>query len=196
MDVDETVLDNSLFQGQLVIDRTSYTTETWTAWVAQRRAAAVPGAVEFVRHAIGTGVRVFFVTNRSAGEEADTVANLRAVGIAATPESVLASGENGWTSDKTGRREHLAQTHRLVLLIGDDLGDFVGVANLGVPERLALVTTHASRWVDRWVLLPNPQYGSWERALYPGVSGDAEILAKKRSQVRGFAAAAASAVAN
>lgn len=32
-------------------------------------------------------------------------------------------------------------------------------------ERLALADRFADRWQRSWILLPNPYYGSWERAL-------------------------------
>src|SRR5215218_6691142 len=46
LDLDETVFDNSAFQGQLVRDRRSYTEDAWREWVHARRAGAVPGAQE------------------------------------------------------------------------------------------------------------------------------------------------------
>ena len=44
MDLDETVFDNSPFQGQLVLDRATYTPERWGRWVAL---AAVVAADHF-----------------------------------------------------------------------------------------------------------------------------------------------------
>jgi predicted secreted acid phosphatase len=51
---------------------------------------------------------------------------------------------------------------------------------------MELAQKHASRWARDWILLPNPLYGSWERALYPGLTDEREILARKRSLVKGF----------
>jgi acid phosphatase len=100
---------------------------------------------------------------------------------------VLATGENGWSSDKTGRRAFVARTHRILLLIGDDLNDFVSVAAAKTPsDRLALAKQHSAKWMDRWVLIPNPAYGSWDRIIYAGVTADPEVLLKKREAVRGF----------
>ena len=62
----------------------------------------------------------------------------------------------------------------------------MSTARLAPPERLKLAMTHADRWNRSWFLLPNPMYGSWERALYPGLTNDAEILAKKKAALRGF----------
>jgi 5'-nucleotidase (lipoprotein e(P4) family) len=186
LDLDETVLDNSSAQGQFVLDRTGYRPDAWTAWVHTVAATAIPGAQAFIARAEKDGVKVFFVTNRSLIEQPDTLKNLAALGITASDDTVLCSGENGWTSDKTARRAQIAQSYRVLLLVGDDMNDFVSTAKLTPAERIALAKQHADRWGKSWILLPNAMYGSWERALYPGVTNDDDILARKRQQVKGF----------
>lgn len=186
LDLDETVLDNSPAQAQVVLERTIYQPDMWSAWVDKAAATAIPGAQAFLSLAEKRGVKAFFITNRTAAEQGATLKNLAALGIPASDETVLCSGENGWTSDKTARRALVARSHRVLLLVGDDMNDFVSTAKLTPPERLALAKTHAGRWGKHWILLPNPLYGSWERALYPGLIKDEEILLRKREQVRGF----------
>lgn len=186
LDLDETVLDNSPSEGQLVLDRTVYSQEMWTAWVHRMAAAAIPGAQSFIAGAEKHGVKVFFVTNRLQSEQEDTLKNLAALGITASDDTVLCSGENGWTSDKTARRAEIAKSYRVLLLVGDDMNDFVSTAKLTPEQRLALAKTHADRWGKSWILLPNAMYGSWERALFPGLIKDEEILLRKRQQVKGF----------
>jgi 5'-nucleotidase (lipoprotein e(P4) family) len=186
LDLDETVLDNSPAEGQSVLDRAAYLQDTWGAWVHTVAAAALPGAQSFVADAEKSGVKVFFVTNRSLSEQEDTLKNLAALGIAASDDTVLCSGENGWTSDKTARRAEIAKSYRVLLLVGDDMNDFVSTSTLTPPQRLALAKTHADRWGKSWILLPNAMYGSWERALFPGLTKDEEILLRKRQQVKGF----------
>jgi 5'-nucleotidase (lipoprotein e(P4) family) len=186
LDLDETVLDNSPLQAQLVLERTLYLPAIWDAWVSKMAAGLVPGSKDFIAFAESRGIRTFYVTNRTLAEQERTLTNLAALGIAASDATVLCVGENGWTSDKTARRAEIAKTHRVLLLIGDDMSDFVSTANLSPSQRTALAMSHASRWGRGWVLLPNPLYGSWERALYPGLTEDNGILARKRSQLKGF----------
>lgn len=188
MDLDETVLDNSRFQGQLVLDRTVYESRLWTAWVDQAAATAVPGAIAFIRNARARGVRVIFVTNRTAAEERKTIDNLNVLLDGQTdPEDVLCVGERDWPSDKSSRRLFLASRYRILLLVGDDLNDFVSVAPARTPaDRLALAEANAARWRDRWVLIPNAAYGSWDRVLTQGASSDADVLRQKRHSVAGF----------
>lgn len=187
LDLDETVLDNSRFQGELVRRRLVYTPELWREWVRQRRAELVPGAGAFLAAARERGVAVFFVTNRRIEEEGDTVANLADLGVDAAPETLLCAGENDWPSDKAARRTLIAGTHRIVALVGDDLGDFVP-ARLPVAERAAAAERHAAWWGTRWIVVPNPAYGSWERALLGYESGlsDEQSLQTKRALVKGF----------
>ena len=92
-----------------------------------------------------------------------------------------------WTSEKTTRRAEVASSFRVLLLIGDDLGDFVSGARARPEERVALVERYADRWQQSWILLPNPYYGSWERALLDNRRDltDDEILRLKLERLRG-----------
>jgi 5'-nucleotidase (lipoprotein e(P4) family) len=186
IDLDETVLDNSAFQGQLVRDRQPYTEAAWEEWVRTGQAGAVPGAPAFIHTVEDRGVRVFYVSNRAAGQEDSTVANLRTLGVDTTGDRVLSPGEHGWTTDKSPRRAFVAEHHRVLMLVGDDLGDFVAISRLSLAEREALVDRYADRWLERWVILPNASYGSWLRALTPGLSSDRDVLEKKLATIRGY----------
>jgi acid phosphatase len=98
---------------------------------------------------------------------------------------MLAKGEQpAWTSDKTSRRAHVANTYRVLLLIGDDFNDFVFAK--GTPdERRAAIASHSNRLGVDWFLIPNPLYGSWERALFHSAA-DCEMIEEKRSHLQGF----------
>ncbi len=189
LDVDETVLDNSPYQGEQVRRRaTRFDQALWTRWVTAARADPIPGVVEFLTHARERGVKAVFVTNRDAAtEKAATIENLRRFGLDANAENVLCSGERGWTRDKRVRRDFVAKQYRILLLIGDDLGDFVPVQGLSIEQRAKLLDEHKSYWQDRWVVVPNPAYGSWEAAVTAGAAeGDAAVLEQKRTLVKGL----------
>ena len=51
------------------------------------------------------------------------------------------------------------------MLVGDDLGDFIGDAAGTPQERKARTQPHEDWWGRRWIMVPNPSYGSWERAV-------------------------------
>jgi acid phosphatase len=168
LDVDETVLDNSPYQARIIVEGKEYP-EGWDAWVRESSAPPVPGAIEFARRAAQRGVTVFYVTNRDAALEQATERNLESLGfpLAADVDVLLMRGErDGWGSDKASRRAHVASTHRVLILAGDDLNDFISVSRASIEERDRLEAEYASHWGVKWIMLPNPIYGSWERALY------------------------------
>jgi acid phosphatase len=182
LDVDETVLDNSPQQVRTILAGGSFDPEVWGAWVEEARAPAVPGAREFLALADSLGVAVFYVTNRDQPLEAATRRNLESEGLPLDPEvdTILSRGEReSWGSDKTSRREAIAERYRIVLLVGDDFNDFV-LARLPREERDRLVERYADRWGDRWIVLPNPVYGSWEGALYEEADDTPEERARRQ----------------
>lgn len=170
LDVDETVLDNSPYQARLLRDGETYNTESWTAWCNERQAIAIPGAVEFTNYAASRGVKVFYVTNRNHDVEPATRENLEKLGFPLddSMDTILTKAEKPeWaSSDKKPRRAQIAETHRIVMLFGDNLGDFVSKYKLTTEERDAVHTKYADYWGVRWFMLPNTLYGSWESALY------------------------------
>jgi acid phosphatase len=72
-----------------------------------------------------------------------------------------------WGSDKSSRRAEVALHYRVLLLVGDDLGDFASNVRTSIPARRDIVLRYRENWGSKWIILPNPMYGSWEAALYP-----------------------------
>lgn len=187
LDADETAIDNSPFEARLLHRRQRYTEELWEEWVNEARATAIPGAKDFLDYATSRGVEVFFVTNRqSTGEEA-TRRNLQSLGFPLNPtvDTVLTRGENNWTSgDKSPRRALVAQKYRVLLLLGDDFGDFVTIDGKTREERQALVDANRHRWGRDWIILPNAMYGSWERAVVGNAKTERERVKAKFDALR------------
>ena len=168
LDVDETVLDNSPYQARLVRVDAMFERDSWNAWVREEVARPVPGALGFTRAAAAAGVQVFYVTNRSADLELATRNNLVAAGfpVSDAEDVILTRGERPeWSGDKASRREYVQSRYRVLVLVGDDLNDFVTADRATREERAALVEENADRWGRSWILLPNPIYGSWERLV-------------------------------
>jgi acid phosphatase len=189
LDIDETILDNSPEEAEAI--KAGSRPGLWEDWVRQERAAALPGALEFTRHAAANRVAVFYVTNRDAAAKAATHRTLERLGFPLLngANSIYCRGEKPeWDSDKGSRREVIAQGYRILLLIGDDLGDFLSGARVSAEERRRLVAQDSGRWGERWILLPNPTYGSWEQALYgyDNRLSRSEQLRLKRTFLRGI----------
>ena len=169
VDADETFINNEPYQARAIRDGRGYTTESWIAWVNEANAKALPGAVEFARYVASRGATIFYVTNRDYPDEFEaTVANLRAQGfpVADDASNVLLRGAPVASAREKGeRRRHVGRSHRVLLMLGDNLGDFLDGINVGVAERRALMAPYAAWWGQRWFMLPNPSYGSWETAV-------------------------------
>jgi acid phosphatase len=180
LDVDETVLDNSAYQARLVRRNETYDAESWNAWCREARAEAVPGALAFTKEAAARGVQVIYLTNRDSVVEAATRDNLRRLGfpVVDAPDAVLTQGERpGWTP-KRARRAWVAERYRVLLLVGDNLGDFAPSPDTSLAVRQRRANQYEAFWGTRWIALPNPQYGSWRGALFDydyGLSREARL---------------------
>lgn len=172
MDVDETVLDNSPYQARLVRDGKEYDEVTWDAWVAEKKAKAVPGVVEFAKAAAAKGVTILYLSNRAVHLKDATIANLKAVGMPVKDDSVfLGLGtvvegceQNG--SEKNCRRRLAGEQYRVLMQFGDQLGDFVQITANTREGRAQLLEEYGDWFGERWFMLPNPTYGSWEPAVF------------------------------
>ena len=164
LDLDETVLDNSSSQVQLIRSGQSFTEKNWAEWVKEARAGAIPGAVAFLHAAQLKGVAPHYITNRvcnPADAEDPTVKVLKRLRIPYAPDRLLCKTAG---SNKTDRRRAVAERFRILLLIGDDFNDFTAAPDT-VDERAKLREFYEPMWGTKWFVLPNPAYGSWERAV-------------------------------
>lgn len=165
MDVDETLLDNSPFQVRMIAQGLEFDARQWREWVTEAQAKAIPGARAFIQYLKNNGVQPYYVTNRE--QEAATLANIRShLDPTASAEQVMVRNEQpDWGSDKTSRRLAVAAGHRVLLLLGDDYNDFIRLDYSSHQQRNEQAGRYREYWGRQWILLPNPQYGHWLRAL-------------------------------
>ncbi len=187
VDVDETVLDNTPFEARMVRDNSQFNETAWTAWVEQKSARALPGALEFAKSAAAHGITVFYLTNRADTLTEATRENLRAQGfpLSGSEETVLGKGANtpgcvAQASNKGCRRKLVAQRYRVLQMFGDQLGDFLDNADADLATRIQLVQPYQAWFGQRWFALPNPDYGSWETAVTHHAA-DAKLRADPRA---------------
>ncbi|MEG3193240.1 5'-nucleotidase, lipoprotein e(P4) family [Lysobacter sp. D1-1-M9] len=172
LDIDETVLDNSPYQARLVRNGLEYNEVTWAGWVAEKKARALPGVVEFARAADAKGITLLYISNRAQHLDEATIANLRAVGLPVKDSSVFMGlgtvvegcEQNG--SEKNCRRQRAGREYRVLMQFGDQLGDFVEVLSNTAAGRADLLEEYGDWFGERWWMLPNPTYGSWEPAAF------------------------------
>src|SRR3546814_3618323 len=61
----------------------------WDVWVAEKKAKAVPGVVDFAKAATAKGVTILYVSNRAVHLKDATLANLKAVGMPVANDDVF-----------------------------------------------------------------------------------------------------------
>ena len=177
LDIDETVLNNIPFQARAIIKGESYP-NGWVEWMLEEASTSVAGVSEFLKYADSKGIKIFYVTNRIAIAEEATRNNLKKLGLPfdSDRDVLLMKNENGWTSDKVSRRELIAQDYRILLLIGDQLGDFISLeeATAGMDSRKEIASKYEEMWGKKWFMITNPIYGRWEASIYNNEYPDTE----------------------
>lgn len=165
VDIDETVLDNSPSQADGIRKRIPFNIQSWYAWGEMRKAKAIPGAVAFLNYAVSKGVKVFFVSNRDEVQKQATMDNLKSVGFqdVSIENVVLRDKESG----KEARRNAISQKYRIVILMGDNLDDFSNVfERKSIMDRFAETDKLQTMFGNKFIVLPNAMYGTWENAVY------------------------------
>lgn len=186
VDIDETMLNNSPLEAEFIKQNKGYSKAFWNEWTSKASAKATPGSVEFANYAKSKGVEIFYISNRDSSELGVTIANLKSVGFPYADSLHCLFKTN--TSDKESRRQKVAHTHKIILLIGDNLGDFAEVfdlrrGNFGKEDVDSLKALFGSRYI----ILPNPMYGDWDRALARGKKlTTCEKDSARRSVLKGF----------
>ncbi|MGQ0677904.1 MAG: 5'-nucleotidase, lipoprotein e(P4) family [Rhodospirillales bacterium] len=169
IDGDETLLDNSGYQAWMVKAGTTFSPKTWTQYVNAMETLAIPGAVEFCKYADSKGVKLFYVSNRTNEEKPASKKNMEKLGfpMGGNVETFLfAKDQPDWGSAKSTRRAFIAKDYRIVMLLGDNYGDFSDGYKGSEADRQKEFEANKDRWGRDWIMLANPAYGSFESAPF------------------------------
>lgn len=161
LDADETVIDNSEYQIGRIPFGSSFDAPTWTTWVMEGRAPALPGAPEFTSRVHELGGKVVIVSNRDDAQCPVTRTNLAHVAIKA--DLVLCKTS---TDDKNARFDAVQNGSAapgfgpiaVLEWIGDNIQDFPHMSQSlrNQPD------SAFARFGDIYFALPNVMYGSWQ----------------------------------
>jgi len=164
LDLDETVLDNARYEARIILEYGKYTSQTFKQWCEEGGAAAVPGATEFLHYAASRGVSIVYFSARSQELRACTRRSLERLGLPLGGDAgaLLLRRDGG----KEEHRRATAQRHRVLLVLGDNLDDFIEGSQAPAPERRRMAQQYADYWGSRWIILPNAMYGHWEAAFF------------------------------
>ncbi len=169
LDIDETALDNSLYQVWTMKAGTSFSLPTWNEFCNAKVSRAIPGAAEFTKYAESKGVKVFYISNRAAEVEQATRENMEKFGFAmgGNVDTFLMQGEKPeWGSKKGTRRAAIVQDYRILLEFGDNFGDFDDRYSSSEADRLKFFEENNERWGREWLVIANPTYGSFDAAPF------------------------------
>lgn len=183
VDIDETVLDNSPYQAAAILGNFGYPTR-WNEWIESASAEAVPGSVEFLNEAHAKGVAVFYVSNRKEEFLEATARNLKAKGFPGVENATLLLRKEG--NEKESRRKQIQEKYEIVLLVGDNLGDFSGIFEVNnAAERMQQTESNKAVFGKKWIALPNAVYGNWVDVL-PGYTNGLSVQALSDSLKKGL----------
>lgn len=183
-DADETLIWNLGAMRYFAEKGAAFDPKVWDQWekTGAGKAVAMPGTVEMVTRLRAAGITVIANTNRSAANAKGSEDTLRAAGLGEFKhgETLFLMGDDAGGSSKDMRRATIAAKYCVIILGGDQLGDFSQQFNdkaLPAANRMALATSAGAvaLWDKGWFLFPNAVYGPWEKLGWDDIfSADSE----------------------
>ena len=154
MDLDETVLDNSQYQVELLDKNESFNMTSWAKWVNREEAKLVPGAKEYIDVVRSYGIQLIFISNRMDERLNATINNMKILDIYSESDIFLLRKNK--KDKKTVRRNEIYNStgrmanynaYTVIQYLGDAMGDFPSYNSKQFS-------------VDQYIF-PNPMYGKW-----------------------------------
>lgn len=177
-DIDETLVDNSLVYGDFISHNLDYPNEDWRKWQASGKAQALKGSLDFMNYANERGLEIFYISNRPERLLSITVDNIRAKGFPLKDESHILLRTD--THSKQARREIVMKDFNVIMLLGDNLGDFTDIFDgVSIEKRKALLDKIKSNIGTKYIILPNVLYGRWLSSIgksYNELTADEKYL--------------------
>ena len=164
-DLDETILDNSEIEAQQIKTGKEISSQDWLQWLNKPGLPTVPGGVDFLQYAGSKGVHIFYISNRDVKGVPVTLSILQKLQLPDADTSHMLFMSDDFS--KEPRRQTVMKNYDVVMLLGDNLNDFMqAFESRPVNERLAVTDSVKSEWGKKFIVLPNAFYGEWENALF------------------------------
>ncbi len=178
VDIDETILNNSLYDGWLYFSGKAYSDSSWNAWGQDAIAEPLPGAVDFLNYAKDLGCEIFYVSNRRVDPLCEpTLQNLRKFNLPFADEKhlLLKTDADKIPSGKTTKEKRRLRienelNYEIMLLCGDQMADFDKAFDIrGTEEQIKdSINTYKEKFGSRFIILPNPVYCDWLDQIVKG----------------------------
>lgn len=182
VDLDETMMDNSAYAAWQIQNNKAFDGKDWTRWVEARQTQAIAGAVEFNNYVNSHKGKMFYVSNRKdQGEKAGTLDDMKTLGFQGVSEDTLYLKKE--KSSKSARFAEIEKLgYEIVLYIGDNLNDFGDATyKKSNADRRAFVDANSKQFGKKFIVLPNPNYGDWEGAVF---NYNYKLSAEEKNQAR------------
>jgi len=163
LDIDETALDNSVYQLERAAYGKPFDEVSWNAFVRRMQSPAVPGVVDFVNAVRAAGGHVTWISGRDDATREATRRNLAQAGLWNDDDRLCLQTEKAYTkavrrrevSTGTGACAWAGRPVEVFAYMGDQMGDFPA-AGEDLPD-----AGRDEAFGTRFFLLPGPMYGWW-----------------------------------
>jgi 5'-nucleotidase (lipoprotein e(P4) family) len=184
VDIDETILNNSPYEGWLYLTNNVYSDSSWNAWIKDNKAEPLPGTIDFLKYAKNLGCEIFYVSNRKKDTQFDsTLQNLKKFNLPNADEAHLllkTKGDTTLTGKSTKEKRRLKIENEfnceILLLCGDQLADFnkaFDIARGTTEEQIKdSVNKYQDQFSSRFIIIPNPMYCDWLGTIINGTDKD------------------------
>lgn len=167
-DFDDTLATPLEYWGYLIEQgNEAFDDEIWDAWIPENKMTPTAGAKEFLDFCQDNHVEVFYVTSRDQGEKTYEYAlnNIKALSFPyADKEHLFVLMD---TSNKEEIQNKIAETHDIIVKLGDNLNDFSRRYYVSdVDERNRLMAQDKDLYGVTYVLFPNPTDGHWIKSIF------------------------------
>ncbi|HBL77023.1 MAG: 5'-nucleotidase, lipoprotein e(P4) family [Bacteroidetes bacterium GWF2_42_66] len=180
VDIDETILNNGLYDGWLYFSGKAYSDSSWNAWGQDAIAEPLPGTVDFLNFAKDLGCEVFYVSNRKQNPLFEpTLQNLKKFNLPFADEKhlLLKTDTDKTPAGKTTKEKRRLRienelNYEILLLCGDQMADFDDAFDIisgGTEEQIKdSINTYKEKFGSRFIILPNPVYCDWLDQIVKG----------------------------
>lgn len=164
IDIDEAVLETFAFESKMIVENLKYP-EGFNEYLQKSICKPVSGSLDFLKFVDSLGIKIYYVSNRLLDQMDASINNLVKYNYPQVSESNILLKDK--IHDKENRRNKIKKDHNILLLIGDSIEDFSNIFQSNTnDERNALVMKYKELFGKKFIVLPNPSYGTWEGLIY------------------------------
>jgi 5'-nucleotidase (lipoprotein e(P4) family) len=187
IDIDETVLSNISYHEYLIKSGKEYP-YNWKNWLAKKEAKPLPGVRRFLNYLKKINIEIYYTSNRPVNFFNVTFENLQNVKVPVKRKNILFLSDN--KNIEYRKKIFSEKDRKIILFIGDNLNDFSEIFNFqNMEKRRSLVDLKSEEFGRKFIILPNPIYGDWEKAILEYNDENLSNIKKnklKRALLKGF----------